>query len=188
MIKFFSKLKRSEGFTLLELMVVIGILAIMMLAAVPSYLGHQQDAEVNNVMRDTKTIEDAAMNFRIDVGQEGWPYVEGNHIAEGDLDLGEDNEGNSLELSNFFDGTAPVAGETDGDIYEIDQDAIDERTQRLYQDIEEDGEMNYAIIVSGEYQGEVISTKAVEDSNDKLWIHPDRTWHEDDDNGENGED
>ncbi len=168
MIKYFSKLKRSEGFTLLELMVVIGILAIMMLAAVPSYLGHQQDAEVNNVMRDTKTLEDAAMNYLIDVGNDDWPVCDENDIGEGDFEevsYYDDEEGFEIEEGVLEHENMRA----------ICQTVQDELTQRLYNDLyDEDGNPEYALIydVDG-YEGYVVTLNPVDDSDGYYHIHPD---------------
>ena len=72
MINLFNSFKSNKGFTLLELMVVIGVLAILMLAAVPYYLGQQKDAEVNNAFRDIKTLEETIMRDYISPDTDSW--------------------------------------------------------------------------------------------------------------------
>ena len=66
------KSKKNKGFTLLELMVVIGVLAILMLAAIPYFLGMQQDAEASNAFRDIKALEGAVMQEYVDHGTDNW--------------------------------------------------------------------------------------------------------------------
>ncbi len=54
MVKLINKLKNRKGFTLIELIVVLAVLAIIMAIAVPRFIGVQADAEKK---ADNNTIE-----------------------------------------------------------------------------------------------------------------------------------
>ena len=148
----------------MELMVVIGILAILMLAAIPYYLGQQQDAEVNNMLRDTKTIEDAAMRKYVSPSTDGWQ----DDIArdeeaefEGDLsDFGLEGEGSNL--------------------YSL-HDSLMGDIQRLYN---RGGLEGYGIFIDGLYEGYVIALEPLEDSDGVNWIHPEHNYKESDEGQE----
>ena len=158
--------KSQKGFTLLELMVVIGILAIMMLAAVPAYLGHQQDTEVNNVMRDTKTLEDAAMGEFVKPSTDGW---EDGIVSTDDATWDFEVDGDPVDLTDF-DGDLD-----DAELYEIEEDVLTDNVQRIYGDLSD-----YAIFGSeADNSGEVISLDPVEDSEGVFHIHPSYTYEDD---------
>ena len=157
MINFISNLrKKNKGFTLLELMVVIGVLAILMLAAVPYFLGAQQDAEVNNSLRDAKTLEDAAMQEYVDPNVEEWT----DGIADGDTAVSFDYEGDVVEDFGLE--------EEPQDFYAIEESLKEDNTQRIYNALE-----NYGIATDGAYEGYVFILEPEEDSDGVLHIHPD---------------
>lgn len=76
-----AKLKNSKGFTLIEMLVVIAIIGILVLLAVPSYLGYTKDANVATMKADVRVLENTAFVSNID--GEGWP-VTGAPITTGD--------------------------------------------------------------------------------------------------------
>lgn len=65
------KTKNNEGFTLIELIVVMAIIAILVLLAAPSFLNYTKDAKVTAMKQDTKILEDSAEIYHIDKGE--WP-------------------------------------------------------------------------------------------------------------------
>ena len=73
-----AKLKNSKGFTLIEMLVVVAIIGILVLLALPSYLGYTKDANVATMKADIRVLESAALVSSID-GQ-GWPA--GDAITE----------------------------------------------------------------------------------------------------------
>jgi prepilin-type N-terminal cleavage/methylation domain-containing protein len=58
----------KKGFTLIELIVVMAILAILVLIAVPAFLGHTKDAEFTRLMNDARVLTDAAERYYMDTG------------------------------------------------------------------------------------------------------------------------
>jgi len=48
MVKLINKLKNKKGFTLIELIVVLAVLAVIMAIAVPRFLGVQENAKVDS--------------------------------------------------------------------------------------------------------------------------------------------
>lgn len=65
------KLFSSEGFTLIEILVALVILALAIGALVPSILNQVATGEVNRLLRDIHTVETGAKSFRVDVSR--WP-------------------------------------------------------------------------------------------------------------------
>ena len=61
--------RKNRGFTLIELMVVILILAILAALIVPKLIGHSDQAKVAKAAADVKTISDSLERFRIDTGR-----------------------------------------------------------------------------------------------------------------------
>lgn len=51
-----NNLKNKEGFTLIELIVVIAMLGILMLFLVPSFMGYAKDAKTQVLRANTRTV------------------------------------------------------------------------------------------------------------------------------------
>lgn len=61
MLKFIN---RSEGFTLIELMIVILIIAILIAIAVPVFLAQQTKARRSTCQANLRTIDSAVMSYQ----------------------------------------------------------------------------------------------------------------------------
>jgi general secretion pathway protein G len=61
----------SSGFTLVELLVVLGILAALVAAILPFVIGQSGEGELQRLVQDVRAVEGAAKTFRLDVGR--WP-------------------------------------------------------------------------------------------------------------------
>ena len=69
-------MKNNEGFTLIELIVVMAIIAILVLLAAPRFLGYTKDAQATAVQQDTKVLTNASQMYAID-HEDNWPVAEG---------------------------------------------------------------------------------------------------------------
>ncbi|MDE2126403.1 MAG: type II secretion system major pseudopilin GspG [Armatimonadetes bacterium] len=61
--------KSAAGFTLIELIVVIVILAIMAAVVIPRVIGRAQDARISSAMSDIKSFDDALDMYKADIGE-----------------------------------------------------------------------------------------------------------------------
>lgn len=128
-----AKLKNSKGFTLIEMLVVVAIIGILVLLALPSYLGYTKDANVATMQADIRVLESAALVSNIDGA--GWPvtetYATGNALTF---------IGDGVEVKLF------------------DEADIKDQVQSLKNDI-----TDYGIITSGENEGKVVYLEGEED-------------------------
>ena len=69
MFKLINKQRNKKGFTLIELIVVIAILAVIILIAVPRFSKITEQANVTRAMADGNVIMKASLLYYIDVGE-----------------------------------------------------------------------------------------------------------------------
>lgn len=128
-----AKLKNSKGFTLIEMLVVVAIIGILVLLALPSYLGYTKDANVATMQADIRVLESAALVSNIDGA--GWPVTEKYATGNALTFLGE-----GVEVKLF------------------DKADIKDQVQSLKNNVSE-----YGIITSGENEGKVVYLAGEED-------------------------
>ena len=78
---------RNKGFTLIELVVVIAVLAILVTIGIPRYLGYTKEANLTKLKHDARIIQDASDRYYID--HNDWPFLldeNGDRIIISDLD------------------------------------------------------------------------------------------------------
>lgn len=131
-----AKLKNSKGFTLIEMLVVIAIIGILVLLAVPSYLGYTKDANVATMQADVRVLENAALVSNID--GEGWPVTEADATGAG--------------------ATFVKTADKDATVKAIDEADIKNQIQSLKNDVSD-----YGIITSGKNEGKVVYIEGVKD-------------------------
>ena len=64
---------KKRGFTLIELIVVMAIIAVLVLLAAPKFIGHAEKAQVRNIQNDVKVAEMKVSEALID-GSDMWDY------------------------------------------------------------------------------------------------------------------
>jgi general secretion pathway protein G len=72
----FMRLKRNGGFTLIEVIVVAGIIAILAGILVPLILKEIDESRITRAVADTKSISTAMIVFKKDTAQ--WPAMDEN--------------------------------------------------------------------------------------------------------------
>ena len=114
------KLKRlwwsnhQKGFTLIELIVVMAVIAVLVLLAAPRFLGKTKEADKTRHVANAKTIEDAAERYFID--EQDWPRLT-------------DDAYTSEEIESYSERVLDVTGEEitldpEGNYYDIDYEAL----------------------------------------------------------------
>lgn len=124
-----ESIKNREGFTLIELIVVMAIIAILVLLAAPRFLGYTKDAQLSAIQQDVKVLSDAALQYNIE-NDGAWP--EGTETV-----------------------TAPTALSTvvtDEDLVSLDGEELSQYVKSISNDLED-----YALVTAdGSNEGEVI--------------------------------
>lgn len=132
--------RKKSGFTLLELIVVMAVIAILVAMGVPRFIGYTKDANVTAMKADAKVLEDACMIYHLE--NEGWPCeIEGEEF---------------VEATDLASGLVTALAGTKA--YEINGDLLGEHIRSLKNNISE-----YALIIDGDYEGKVVHKAGVED-------------------------
>ncbi len=66
----------KHGFTLIEIVIAVAIVAIIAAAISPMVFRHLEDAKISKAQNETETIATAVLNYYKDVG--AWPYTNAN--------------------------------------------------------------------------------------------------------------
>jgi general secretion pathway protein G len=75
-MKLKKKAKKGKGFTLVELLVVVAILAILAAALLPKFLGYTDKAREAQIMADLSTMKSVVEIHAADVGAGNYPTVD----------------------------------------------------------------------------------------------------------------
>lgn len=98
--------KKSHGFTLMELMVAIGIVGVLTAIAVPNYIKYRQKGFIGAATGDLKKIQRKVLDLGHDTGF--WPNKRsaGSHVAMGSggevWDLSNPNAGLTANGGGFY--------------------------------------------------------------------------------------
>jgi general secretion pathway protein G len=76
-MKLKKKAKKGKGFTLVELLVVVAILAILAAALLPKFLGYTDNAREAQTMADLSTMKSVIEIYAADEGAGKYPAVDG---------------------------------------------------------------------------------------------------------------
>lgn len=80
MFKWVHSRKNKKGFTLLELIVVMGVLAILVAMGVPKFLGYTKEADVTAMRADIKLLEQAGLQYALH-NDDSFPFAIGDEGA-----------------------------------------------------------------------------------------------------------
>ena len=92
----------KKGFTLIELIVVMAVIAILVTLAVHSFSGYTKRAKMIKLKNDARVISDASDRYYIDHGD--WPFlmIGGEHKRVLDEDLIEEIKQNIVYRAESF--------------------------------------------------------------------------------------
>ena len=147
MFAWVRKQKNKKGFTLLELIVVMAVLAILVAMGVPRFLGYTKEARVTAMKADAGIIERACMQYAL-MSETGEDWPKGTEI---DLDTTEDLNGDLADLL------------ADCTVYEIDEEAVSKFIRSTSNEIKD-----FVLVVDGEYEGEVFHKEGISDKEGKV--------------------
>lgn len=105
-MKLKKKAKKGKGFTLVELLVVVAILAILAAALLPKFLGYTDNAREAQTMADLSTMKSVVEIYAADEGA-------GNYPAVGDIVEGEGENKTGIFLSKGINWTEAAGGVVD---------------------------------------------------------------------------
>ncbi len=102
-----KRIKRQEGFTLVELLIVVAIIAILAAIAIPQFSKYRMRSYKSEVDSDTKNAYTAAQAYLTDFPGEtidtiaelqagGYQKSQGVHFVNGDMTIG----GGNIELQS----------------------------------------------------------------------------------------
>ena len=137
-----AKLRNKKGFTLIELLVVVAIIGILVLLALPRFIGYTKDADVATMKADIRVLESAALIHNVE--DKGWPTAD---VAV---------EGTAIAIAEAADSTATVV------VKAIDEAKLKDQIQSLKNEVSE-----YGIITNGAYAGQVVHLKGQADREGK---------------------
>jgi len=67
------KTNNKKGFTIIELIVIIAVIGVLVLLAMPKFMGHTQQAKFTKFISNTKQIETASERYYVD--KNDWPRL-----------------------------------------------------------------------------------------------------------------
>ena len=151
MIKMIQKLKNKKGFTLVELIVVIAIIAILTAVIVPLIARYSAQARYTTLMDAAQTISNSANNAMSDANQQGVVTV---------TNFSGSKTGNTLTIKSSADTTGITTGkESDGS---YSKDANKRAEQKLWEALSTtlpDGCNFYVQVKSSAVEGVIYTTE-----------------------------
>lgn len=153
-------LKNNKGFSLIELIVVMAVMAVLVLIAAPKYLNYTKDAQATAMQADARVLSDAALQYEIK-HDGAWP------ATEEAFDVAVDNE----DLAGVLTAAYKDAGGTAADaaavveasgFKKLDADALSNYVKRTKNGID-----TYFIGTEGKLAGEVFHKEGCRNSSDE---------------------
>lgn len=117
--KMMEKKKNQEGFTLIELIIVIAIIGILAVALMPKFAGFTDRAKGVQVLSDAKNIATAVEGMMA----EGKTFIGTDKKSEVDVMAFVGKElGGKLEMDGTTDGKFKYTKKTSGRVFEVTYD------------------------------------------------------------------
>lgn len=157
-------LKNNKGFSLIELIVVMAVMAVLVLIAAPKYLNYTKDAQATAMQADARVLSDAALQYEIK-NDGAWPATgEAFDVAVDNADLA-----GVLETA-YKDAGGTAEDGSDAAVADVvaasgfkalDADALSNYVKRTKNDID-----TYFIGTEGKLAGEVFHKDGCHNSSD----------------------
>ena len=71
------KKRMKKGFTLVEIMIVVAIIAILAAVAIPNFISYRKTSQMNACISNLKQLQTATEQWRMKPGNTGAPTLEG---------------------------------------------------------------------------------------------------------------
>ena len=152
-----KNLKKRKGFTLIELIVVMAIIAILVLLAAPKYLNYTKDAHVTAMQQDAKVLSNIALGYNVKndgvyplsmvVGTDGLPNTHDDVVKA--VTIKAVATANEVDLDDI--NKALGATLTLSDLAELDATKVSGSLQGLKNNLSD-----YLIVTNGTHEGEII--------------------------------
>jgi len=108
------KIKNKKGFTLIELIVIMAIIGILVLLAMPKFMGNTKEAKFTKFIANTKNLETASERYYID--KNDWPKLSDIHYTAEEI---------KAFSQKIYDSTGKtIILDPDGSYYDIDYNKL----------------------------------------------------------------
>jgi len=114
------KMKNKRAFTIIELIVVMTIIGILVLLAMPKFMGYTEKAMTTEILSNTKQLENASERYYMD--KQDWPRLS-------------DDSYTSIQVEEFAQQIKDKTGKVvtldpDGEYYDIDYSKLSQYIQK----------------------------------------------------------
>ena len=114
------KMKNKKAFTIIELIVVMAVIGILVLLAMPKFMGYKEKARVTEIMANSKQLENASERYYID--KQDWPRLNDNAYTAVQVDA---------FAQQIKDKTGKVVTlDPDGSYYDIDYSKLSQYVEK----------------------------------------------------------
>lgn len=124
-----NHLVKKKAFTLIELIVIMTVIGIIVLLAVPKFMGHTKEAKFTKLISNTKQLENASERYYMD--KQDWPRLSDTPYTVDEL---------AEFTRKIYDSTGKVVElDPNGKYYDIDYSSLSKYVSGY------DNEVNYVI-------------------------------------------
>jgi len=114
-----NKLRNKKAFTLIELIVVMAIIGILVLLAIPKFMGHTKEAKFTKLVSNSKQLENASERYYMN--NQDWPRLSDTPYTAGQI---------TAYAQKIYDTTGKEATlDLSGEYYDIDYSKLSQYIQ-----------------------------------------------------------